>query len=147
MRVGLLEGILGRFLSGKHVPGRRDVLRDTTPEFGNRFDSIKDNLAILLNTRRGSISHLPDYGLPDSTQVSLKDWDSVIDFGKKIEETVKKYEPRLTQVRVKPLERDTESLTEFKLGFLLEARVVNEDTRFHAFFRTSGSAVVEDAKD
>ena len=135
MRVGLLEGILGRFISGK------------TLNAGNKIDSIKDNLAILLNTRRGSIAHLPDYGLPDSSQVSANNRDSIIDFGKKIEETVKKYEPRLTQVRVKPLEKDSDSIAEFRLGFLLEAKVVNEDTRFHAFFKTTGSAIVRDAED
>jgi len=147
MKVGLLEGVLGRFLSGKLVPGRRITSLSTSQEFGDRIDSIKEYLSALLNTRRGSIAHLPDYGLPDSTEISMKDWESVIDFGKKIEETVRKYEPRLTQIRVRPLERDPESIADLRLGFLLEARVVNEEARFHAFFRSSGSAMIEDAKD
>jgi type VI secretion system protein len=152
MKVGLLEGILGRFRSGKLVPEYPASMisygqGNATLEYGSRFDSIKEHLVALLNTRSGSLPHLPDYGLPDSTKVSMKDMYSVSDFGKEIEETVKKYEPRLTQVRVKPLEREPGSIADFRLGFLLEARVVDEDTRFHAFFRTSGSAVVEDAKE
>lgn len=126
---------MGRFLSGGPVPQR-----------GGRVQSIKEHLAILLNTRRGSIPHLPDYGLPDSSQVSMKDRIAISKFGKDIEETVKKYEPRLMHVRVKPMEHDPESLADFRLGFLLEAKVVNEDARFHAFFSASGSADVEDAE-
>ncbi len=135
MDVGLLEGITGRFLSGGSVPPR-----------GGKVQSIKEHLAILLNTRRGSISHLPDYGLPDSSQVSMKDRVAISKFGKEIEDTVKRYEPRLVRVRVRPSEEEPESSADFRLGFLLEARVINESARFHAFFSSSGSADVEDAR-
>ena len=134
MEVGLLEGIMGRFFSG-----------DPLPLYGGKVQSIKEHLSILLNTRRGSIPHLSDYGLPDSSQVPMEDRIAVSKFGKEIEETVKKYEPRLVHVRVRPMDRDPEALADFKLGFLLEARVVNESARFHAFFAASGSADVEDA--
>lgn len=132
MDVGLLEGIMGRFFSGK-----------TVPEHGGKVNSIKEHLAILLNTRRGSIPHLPDYGLPDSSQVSMKDSAAISRFGRDIEETVKKYEPRLIHVRVRPMERDPDALANFRLGFFLEARVANESARFRAFFSASGSADVE----
>jgi type VI secretion system protein len=136
MEVGLLEGIMGRFpLSG-----------DPVSEHEGRAQSIKEHLAILLNTRRGSITHLPDYGLPESTQVSMKDRISISNFGKALEETVKKYEPRLTRVRVKSMERNTDSISDFRLGFLLEAKVIGRDARFHAFFSATGSADVEDAR-
>ena len=134
MDVGLLEGIMGRFFSGR-----------TVPEHGGKVESIKEHLAILLNTRRGSIHHLPDYGLPDSSQVSMKDLVAITRFGKEIEETVRKYEPRLIHVRVRPMERDPDSMANFRLGFFLEARVANESARFRAFFSASGSADVEDA--
>ena len=135
MDVGLLEGIIGHFFSG-----------DLVPERGGKVQSIKEHLNILLNTRRGSVFHLPDYGLLDSTQVSMKDRISISSFGKALEETVRRYEPRLTRVRVKPMEQDTSSIADFKLGFLLEARVVGRDAQFHAFFSASGSAEVEDAR-
>lgn len=135
MDVGLLEGITGRFfISGEPVPPR-----------GGKVQSIKDHLSILLNTRRGAIPHLPDYGLPDTTQVSMRDRIAISKFGKDIEEVVKKYEPRLVNVRVRPMEQDLEPTGEFKLGFLLEARVINESARFHAYFSPSGSADIEDA--
>ena len=135
VEVGLLEGIMGRFLSGEALP-----------LYGGRVQSIKEHLAILLNTRRGSIPHLADYGLPDSSQVSIKDRIAVSRFGKEIEETVKKYEPRLVNVRVKPMETDPKALARFRLGFLLEARVINESARFRAYFSATGSAAIEDAR-
>lgn len=134
MEVGLLEGIMGRYLSGESIP-----------TYGGKVESIKSHLAILLNTRRGNLPHLPDYGLPDSSQVSMKDRIAISKFGKDIEETVKKYEPRLANVRVKPMDHEPESITDFKLGFLLEARIINGSARFHAFFSATGSADVEDA--
>lgn len=136
MDVGLLEGVIGRFpLSG-----------DLVPDHGGRVQSIKEHLAILLNTRRGSIPHLPDYGLPESTQVSMKDRISISGFGKALEETVRKYEPRLTRVRVRSMEQGSGSVGDFRLGFLLEAKVIGQDARFHAFFSATGSADVEDAR-
>jgi type VI secretion system protein len=136
MDVGLLEGVMGRFpLSG-----------DAVPDHGGRVQSIKEHLSILLNTRSGSIPHLPDYGLPESTQVSMKDRISISSFGKALEETVRKYEPRLTRVRVRSIERDSDSIGDFRLGFLLEARVIGQDARFHAYFSATGSADVEDAR-
>lgn len=134
MDVGLLEGIMGRFVSGGSVPQR-----------GGKVQSIKEHLSILLNARRGSIPHLPDYGLPDSSQVSMNDRIAITKFGKEIENIVKKYEPRLSHVRVRPTEQEAKSAADFRLGFLLEARVVNESARFHAYFSASGSADVEDA--
>lgn len=126
--------------------GRFPLSGDPVPEHGGRVQSIKEHLSILLNTRRGSLPHLPDYGLPESTQVSMKDRMSISGFGKALEETVRKYEPRLARVRVKPIEREPNSIGDFKLGFLLEARVIGRDARFHAFFSATGSAEVEDAK-
>ena len=133
MEIGLLEGIMGRFLSG-----------DSLPPYGGKVQSIREHLSILLNTRRGSLPHLPEYGLPDSSQVSMKDRIAISKFGRDIEETVRKYEPRLVHVRVRPMEHDPEAAAAFRLGFLLEARVVNEAAKFHAFFSASGSADVED---
>ena len=74
MDVGLLEGVMGNFMSGKPIPRR-----------GGRVESIREHLSILLNTRRGTVRHLPDYGLPDSSQVSMRDRDSIANFGKEIE--------------------------------------------------------------
>jgi type VI secretion system protein len=136
MEVGLLEGITGRF----------PVTGDPINNRGGKVQSIREHLSILLNTRRGTLPHIPDYGLPDTSQVSLKDMNTIFRFGKELEETVRKYEPRLMQIRVKSIEHSPEFMADFKLGFLLEAKVINRDARFHAFFSTSGSAEIEEAR-
>ena len=74
----------------------------------------------------------------------MQDTKAIAKFGRDIEETVRKYEPRLIHVRVRPMERDEDSVANFRLGFYLEARVANESARFRAFFSASGSADVDD---
>jgi len=133
MDVGLIEGIMGRYLTGGLIP-----------DHGGRVKSIKDHLETLLSTRRGSVAHLPDYGLPDSSQISMIDRIAIAKFGRDIEDAVKKYEPRLIHVRVRPMEQESGSIADFKLGFLLEARVINEEARLHVFFSTGGAAEIED---
>jgi predicted component of type VI protein secretion system len=76
----------------------------------------------------------------------MKDRISISGFGKALEETVRKYEPRLTRVRVRSMEQNADSAGDFRLGFLLEAKVIGRDARFHAFFSATGSADVEDAR-
>jgi type VI secretion system protein len=41
------------------------------PEY-RRAKSIADHLWRMFNTRQGSLSHLPDYGLPDITEIYRK---------------------------------------------------------------------------
>lgn len=75
--------------------------------------SIITNLDRLLNTRRGTVAHLPDYGIPDLAGVGHRIFlakfkqpkhdDSVI-FERIIEEAVRRYEPRLDKVRVTEVE-------------------------------------------
>jgi len=134
MNVGLLEGITGRF----YMSGESVNLEDPMLVEEGMVKSIREHLMILLNTRRGSVPHLPDYGLLDSVQASISN------LRREIEETVKKYEPRLTNVRVSLMEHDPKS--PFRAGFLLEARVINRSAKFHAFFSTLGSAQVERVK-
>ncbi|MGH7455136.1 MAG: type VI secretion system baseplate subunit TssE, partial [bacterium] len=61
MEAGLIDVLNGRFLNGMEL---EEVDADE-----QRKLSIMDNLTRMFNSRRGSIAHLPDYGLPDITQV------------------------------------------------------------------------------
>ena len=81
--------------------------------------SILQHLGRLLNTRQGSVSTLPDYGVPDMTNVP---GDSIQEIRQNIEQilqqVVRKYEPRLAKVRVIMDQGDRSS---FSLRFRLEA--------------------------
>ena len=62
------------------------------------IQSIQRNLNFLLNTRQGSLQHLPDYGLPDLGEIYRGLPCSVDNFLTTLIKTVRKYEPRLSDV-------------------------------------------------
>ena len=66
-------------------------------------ESLQVHLTCLLNTRRGSLQHMPDYGLPDMTEIYKSLPYSVNQLINAIYETIAKYEPRLSQVKVQHL--------------------------------------------
>lgn len=83
----------------------------------NDFDiflSIREHLQALLNTKRGTLNHLPDYGLsfiPDHFVGSNpKEADAVMAIVKnEMYETIRKYEPRIVQlvITMKPPPKGT----------------------------------------
>lgn len=84
-----------------------DIL--TGPEPGARdaavtLRSIRAHLARLLNARRGSVRHLPDYGMPDLPSVYEGLPYSLEDLAMAVQRLISRYEPRLkfVQVRVSP---------------------------------------------
>jgi len=92
MKASVLDVLNGRFADGhrlENVHGDWQLLR-----------SISSNLDRLFNTRSGTIQHLPDYGLPDITEIYRDIPDSVAKLQQAIRTTAEKYEPRLRRVRV-----------------------------------------------
>ena len=71
--------------------------------------SIIENLKMVLQTRRGSILHLPDFGIPDIRQIYF-DEGTIDSVPIKIRETILKYEPRLSDVKVKKKVFDEKNL-------------------------------------
>lgn len=63
--------------------------------------SIQSHIALLLNTRRGSLPHLPEYGLPDLSEIYTVQKNGLDDFTKIIEKTLSRFEPRLRTIKVK----------------------------------------------
>ena len=106
MDAGLIDLLLGHFLDGQAVA-------DGDPA-RNRLSSIVDNLSRLFNTRRGSIAHLPDFGLPDISQVYRDLPYSIEGLRGAIRSVVEKYEPRLHRVRVEKLEKDKDGVYHLK---------------------------------
>jgi len=58
--------------------------------------SVLDNIQRILNSRAGSLSHLPDYGLPDMGTVLQGLPASAHGLMKDIARTLRRYEPRLS---------------------------------------------------
>ncbi|MEM0962104.1 MAG: type VI secretion system baseplate subunit TssE [Bacteroidota bacterium] len=90
IRLALFDVLEGRF--GGVTPV------DMVSSDEHRVASIVGNLQRLLNTRQGSVPHLPNYGLPDLS--SLRREGNLDQLRKAVRRAVTEYEPRLARVRV-----------------------------------------------
>lgn len=65
--------------------------------------SVLDNLQRILNSRAGTLSHLPDYGLPDMGLILQGLPATAHDLMNTLANTLLKYEPRLAAVNIELL--------------------------------------------
>ena len=120
---GFLEKMLGP------LPG--EVQRHNPRWVG---DPVRNHLALLLNTRMGSVPDLPDYGLPDVSTFYTDYPGSLAELRGLVLRVVEKYEPRLSNVRVKLLESDA---TEFRASFLISGEMDQEGETVAVQYRTT----------
>jgi type VI secretion system protein len=80
---------------------RPDAARTTQQNERQIIASVLEHLAKMLNTRRGNAPVAPDYGIPDIVDLVYSFPDAIRIMEKAIRNTIEKYEPRLTNVRVK----------------------------------------------
>jgi type VI secretion system protein len=109
---GLFESITGRFRDGSTV--------ESVPAPGRRVRSVIDHLGRLFDTREGLIPHLRHYGLPDISEIQREMPEGLDRLREAIVQTVERYEPRLTQVRVTPGELPSDG---GRLVFMLSGRL------------------------
>ena len=95
MRAGLFDVLIGRFADGTPVGGGTDPVR-----------SVVSHLGYLFNSRRGALPHLPDYGLPDVSEIYRDLPDSIDPLSSELRRIIERYEPRLARVRVEHVETD-----------------------------------------
>lgn len=62
--------------------------------------SVLDNMQRILNTRAGSLKHLPDYGLPDMTKILQGMPGTAHQLIRTLSDVLLKYEPRLKAISV-----------------------------------------------
>lgn len=86
------------------------------------LEGIRDNLEVILNTRQGSVPHLPEYGLPDLAKVYAHEPEGFEYLQRSIRTTVHLYEPRLDHVQVMRLER-TSAQSDLSVSFVIRAEV------------------------
>ena len=105
----------------------------------SRYSSVIRNLNHLLNTRRGSVAHLPDYGLPDLGSLYRGMPDSIEELRVTVQETIEKYEPRLGRVRVKLLPSESSRM---QLALMVTSELDGERVRFTSIFSSGDSVKV-----
>jgi type VI secretion system protein len=86
--------------------------------------SIARHLTRMLNVRQGSVSTLPEYGMPDFNDLVGRFPDGLNLIRRAIRASVERYEPRLSRVAVK--------------------HIVNEDDPLNLRFRITASMILED---
>lgn len=102
MDAGLYDLLLGHFADGTPV--------ETVGRAERRVQSVVSHLRYLFNTRRGSLAHLPDYGLPDVADAYRDHADPGEPLRAALKEIIERYEPRLRRVRVESRETDAHAM-------------------------------------
>lgn len=132
-----MEASIYDILRGTFGDGRR--VASVSPDAW-RERSIISNLDRLMNTRRGALSHLTEYGLPDISDVYRDMPGSINELQQAIAAAVETYEPRLQHVRVEHQATDRYSM---QLVFLLTAETLTgERIRFKTTFSSEEEAHV-----
>lgn len=93
---GLLEKITGVFQDGTPV---RSV-----PVAARRQQSVVEHIQRLLETRKGMLVHMPDFGMPDIGDLFRRLPGSAPEIQTEMESLIRKYEPRMENVKVHYLE-------------------------------------------
>ncbi|EOJ6001015.1 type VI secretion system baseplate subunit TssE [Cronobacter sakazakii] len=73
---------------------------DAVSEENQVILSVLDNMQRILNTRAGSLKHLPDYGLPDLTKILQGMPGTAHELISALSTVLLKYEPRLKRINV-----------------------------------------------
>lgn len=103
--------------------------------------SVMENLKRILNTRAGSLKHLPDYGLPDLTDIYKALPASAHLLQARMETTLLRYEPRLKAIDIDLVEDDEPGMT---VGFDMTCHFRNRGlVRYGTYFDPSGRALLE----
>ncbi len=100
------------------------------------MDSVRRNLARLLNARHGCCEALADYGLPALADITIGGGDYVRRVLDAIRVTIEKYEPRLQHVSVASVVDEDAKQT---LSFRVDAVLVAQDGQHRVCYETSVS--------
>lgn len=130
----LFELLTGSYLDGIPTDQRADdeVL----------IHSVMDHLTRLFNTRRGSVPHLPDYGLPDVVEI-YQGIPYTVEYLKQcILENIQKYEPRLICHSIIPSIRPgVWAILQFRITGILKS---GQSVEIRTLFNSDGKAQLAD---
>lgn len=93
-----------------------DIALETLDAKDRYIYSVMNNIERILNTRRGSIKHVANYGLPDLSVIYRHLPSSLSILQKYITFTLLKYEPRLLSIQIQMIESKS---TDFIIAYEL----------------------------
>ncbi len=98
--------------------------------------SVMANVKRVLNTRAGSLKHLPDYGLPDLTNVYKALPASAHVLKERMEATLLAYEPRIESIDIEVADDLDPGMT---VSFVMTCRLKKAGlVRFGTYFEPAG---------
>ena len=105
-------------------------------------DAIRIHLGLLLNTRQGTVSHLPDYGVPHMSAFYADYPDSMLQLQQVITRLIRDYEPRLRNPRVQRIDPADD---DFRASFLITGEIEEPDgerawVKYRTTFASDGHA-------
>jgi type VI secretion system protein len=105
--------------------------------------SVLDNLQRILNSRAGTLSHLPDYGLPDMGLILQGLPATAHGLMRTMVDTLLKYEPRLAAVNIELLPQALPGHLEYALDVQLKG---GERVTFGTTLAPEGKVLVRHLK-
>ncbi|MFC0224921.1 type VI secretion system baseplate subunit TssE [Serratia aquatilis] len=131
----LYEQLLGNFSGGLelHLVSEEDQV----------ILSVLDNMQRIFNCRAGTLSHLPDYGLPDMSTILQGMPGTAHALLTTLCETLLKYEPRLKNLNIVLLPPSTPGQLEYGIDAELKGRGL---VRFGTAFMPEGRVMVRHLK-
>lgn len=139
--LSLYDLLVGGFMLRGDDPLQGGHVLEDMPEDEKLRLSIAENLTMLLQTRRGSVMHLPDFGIPDILQVYQDAGGSLDPVRTLVRETILKYEPRISEVKVQKEFFDPNSMR-ISLRILATIKEANQREILLTEFSTTGWAKV-----
>ena len=115
------------------------------------MESIKVNLQQMLNVREGSVSALPDYGMPDFNDLVYEFPDAIYQLQVAIKMFLLKYEPRLDDVVVRYVPDSSQPLQlKYRISIHINANrqvggSLNDTFEFETVITGSGQAFIATA--
>ena len=98
-----------------------DLHLDQVAEEDQHILSVLDNVQRILNSRAGTLAHLPDYGLPDMGQILQGLPGTAHGLMKTLQDTLTRYEPRLATVQAELLPQTQPGHLEYSLDVQLKS--------------------------
>lgn len=131
-------------LSDRNSAARAVQTGTTVESLDDLLESVRRNLARLLNSRQGMSETAPDYGLPALTDLTVGTSDYIRKLLDSIRDTIEHYEPRLRNVRVTLREDESSNTTKvFRVEAVLVSKTGEHRVWYDTAVRSSGRFEIE----
>ena len=109
--LSLYNLLVGQFAYENKSPDETDIAQfEKLTEDQKLILSIIENLRMILTTRKGSVMHLPDFGISDIMQLYLNEGNPIDALKREIKDVILKYEPRISEVRTEQSNFDQKNI-------------------------------------